>query len=432
MSESTIVQNDLQEGVDAPEAKPKKTLDKGAKRNLIIIGSAAAVAIVAMAAIALTSGGPPVREQGLAQTNIDPGMGMGQNRSSGQLTPDELQRLDRVTTQKAERAAQQGVTFIPSEVPFTPAPQPSVAPPPPGTNYSVATGAQSGGGTGYDPERVQRMMQGFQTQLGRIAQVNSAPPTTSAPRYQVARDTQAGAQTGAVAGASAQNAQAMPAGETVLQPALVNGLHLAAGELISPIETDKTSFASAKIASGPLSGATIYGVTQMVADQGVRVKFNRMLFGGRSYSINAIALDPSVSHDTLSADIDRKLLERYVLPLVGATASAYLQAIGQAGQQVVLGPGSTPVVVQPELSAKQAAAQGVASGINQALSEYGRSRTAPSASMPVGSPIGVLFLDPVQQPVNGSAPVANWQPTQTASAAGATAAAPAGMTRPAP
>ncbi len=164
----------------------------------------------------------------------------------------------------------------------------------------------------------------------------------------------------------------------------------------------------------------------MVADQGVRVRFNRMLFNGRSYSVNAIALDPSVSHDTLSANIDRKLLERYVLPLIGATASAYLQAVGQAGQTAVLSSGGTPVIIQPEFSAKQAAAQGAASGINQVMNEYSRNRANPSASLPAGSPIGVLFLDPVQQPNSNPSPVANWEPART-NAISAAVAAPGGF-----
>jgi len=50
-----------------------------------------------------------------------------------------------------------------------------------------------------------------------------------------------------------------------------------AGELKSPIDTDKTAFASANITGGPLAGAVLYGSAQMVRDVGVRVVFNRML-----------------------------------------------------------------------------------------------------------------------------------------------------------
>jgi len=431
MSETTITAQapagaELDELIQTPASKPKKTLDPGAKRNLIIVGSVTAVAIAAVAAIALT-GHSSVKEQGLPKTTINQGIAMGANEASGQLTPDEIKRLDRVNTQKADEAAKQGVTFIPSEVPMNPTGQmPIVTPPPPGTNYSVITGAQTGGGAGgYDQERLQRIQQGFQTQLGKIAQANLAPPTSSAPRYVVARE-ESGDKPAPAANAGPAVNNSGKSQPSAVVPALVEGLHLAAGELISPIDTDKTSFASAKIASGPLSGATLYGIVQMVADQGVRVRFNRMLFNGRSYSVNAIALDPSVSHDTLSADIDRKLLERYVLPLIGTTASAYLQAVGQAGQTAVLNSGGTPVIIQPELSAKQAAAQGVASGINQVMNEYSRNRANPSASLPAGSPIGVLFLDPVQQPNSNPAPVANWEPTRT-NAISAAIAAPGGF-----
>jgi len=55
-----------------------------------------------------------------------------------------------------------------------------------------------------------------------------------------------------------------------------------------------------------LSGAVLYGSAQMVRDVGVRVVFNRMMFNGKAYKINAIAMDPSMSTDTVVANVDRK------------------------------------------------------------------------------------------------------------------------------
>lgn len=418
MSEQRIeAQPPIDEGVEVPvaAAKAKKTLDPGAKRNLMIVGGVtlAAVAVVGFVGMRLASG-PQLRETGLPATQVQTGSIGAQSTPTGDLTPEDLQRLDRVTQRQAEEAAAAGRTFIPSNLPLNrepaspePAPLPAQAPPP-GVNYSVSGG--QAGMSQADAERFQLMLQGLERQLTRIAEVHAAPPTVSAARYESrdeARQPAVAQQTVAAEPASMQTGQA-----AVAAP-LVEGLHLAAAELLSPIDTDKTSFVSARMASGPLAGATLYGVVQMVSDQGVRVRFNRMLAQGRSYSINAIALDPAVSHDTLSADIDRKVLERYVLPLIGDTAKAFLQAIGQAGQQVVVGPGNTPVVVQPEASTRQAAAQGAAAGIDRAMEEFGRSRSNPRASLPAGAPIGVLFLDPVEQPLQGPAAVGNWAPAAT-------------------
>ena len=418
MSEQRIeAQPPIDEGAEAPvaAAKAKKTLDPSAKRNLMIVGGTTLAAVVVVGFVGMQmASGPQLRETGLPATQVQTGGIGAQSTPTGDLTPEDLQRLDRVTQRQAEEAAAAGRTFIPSNLPLNrepaspePAPLPAQAPPP-GVNYSVSGG--QAGMSQADAERFQLMLQGLERQLTRIAEVHAAPPTVSAARYE-SRDEPARAPVGQPAAAPAQTvAQASPA--LAVEP-LVEGLHLAAAELLSPIDTDKTSFVSARMASGPLAGATLYGVVQMVSDQGVRVRFNRMLAQGRSYSVNAIALDPAVSHDTLSADIDRKVLERYVLPLIGDTAKAFLQAIGQAGQQVVVGPGNTPVVVQPEASTRQAAAQGAAAGIDRAMEEFGRSRANPRASLPAGAPIGVLFLDPVEQPQQGPAALGNWAPVAT-------------------
>lgn len=427
MSEATTnIDTEVPQIQEPSQTPSKKTLHPGAKRNLMIIGGAVGVAAVATAAMVVTSTRPAVQEANLPKTTVEQSFDTASRTPSGNLTEEERNRLDRVTAQKADEAAKRGTTYIPSEVPMVPQPnETDVRPAAPGMNYTPGATYAAGGGSAVDQERMQRVMQGFQVQLGRIAQINAAPSTTRAERY--ASDSVAEAKPMATASANpgsnttvaAQTSQAQHTAAPV--DVVVGALHLAAAELASPIDTDKTSFASAKIASGPLQGATVYGVTQMVADQGVRIKFNRMLWSGKSFAINAIALDPSVSHDTISAQVDRKIFERYVLPLVGATASAYFQAIGQAGQQIIVGPGDVPVVVQPELKAKEAAAQGLAAGVAQAMNEYSRNQSVPSAKLPEGTPIGILFLDSVtygaatnntQSTTMATAPgpVANWQP----------------------
>jgi len=111
--------------------------------------------------------------------------------------------------------------------------------------------------------------------------------------------------------------------------------------------------------------------------------------------VNAIAMDPSMSTDTVVANVDRKILERYILPFLGTTTAAYMDAVGQSAQEVVMGGGNTTVVTQPTLSAKQEAAKGIGAGISQFISDFRQNAGRPSASLPAGWPVGVLFLDPV-------------------------------------
>ncbi|MDM7322258.1 MAG: DotG/IcmE/VirB10 family protein [Gammaproteobacteria bacterium] len=388
-SNDRLIDGTSEIGVESsPQIQRAQKIDPGAKRNLLIIGGVVGGAVLIMAAMALMSNNSGERAQkGDTPTSI--AGGMSEKTRTDELTPYELDKLNRVTEQRAQEAAKKGETFIPPEVPLI-----KDSSPPPSSLEPVRydTDRSSRWGQGYDEERMQRVMQGFQAQLGRLAQMNMAPSTSSAERYPVAeRQANLPSET--------TTPKAPPVNEGVV---LVEGLHLAAAELLSPVETEKTSFASAKIVSGPLAGGTLYGTAQMVADQGVHIRFNRLLLNGASYTgsytVNAVALDPAVSHDTLSADVDRKIFERYVLPVFGAAASAYLRAKAQPAQTLVLGTSATGVsqVIQPEYQTKQAAAQGLASGVEQLLSEYSSARAKPSATIPAGAPIGVLFLDPVK------------------------------------
>jgi len=405
MSERIVAEEPMdqgigQEGLAIEGVKQKKSLDPGAKKNLLIIGGAVGAAILVMGVMFVTTAAPPgVTERGLPATTIS--APPGSTRASGDLSPEELARLDRVVGREADAAAAQGVTFVPSEIPLVQErpvdiPQPIPASfTPPGMNYHVGSGGHTQGQSQADAERLQRMMQGFQLQMARIADSNVVPPTSSAPRYS--------GQGGASGQGSAQSAPQAQSEMTASAPAasptpatLVAALSISAAETITAINTERTSFVSARVVAGPAAGATLYGASEMVADQGVRITFNRMLLDGQSYTINAIALDPADSHDLLNANVDRKRFERYVLPILGSMGSAYFTARAQQATRVVTGPsGDVVAVEQNEPTARQSVAQALAAGMATAVEQIANQPTQPSATLPAGVSLGILFLDPV-------------------------------------
>lgn len=407
-----VDQNFGEQGQPEVQGKQGLKVDPGAKRNLYIIGGVVVVAVAAVAALAMSNTGPQVQEGGLPSSKIDRGM-TGAAGSPTALTSDELERLDRVTTAKADAAAEKGSTFIPAEIPMAAAsaPPPPVEPPPPSVNYNYQQGSQ-GGVDQAEQQRQERILRGLDKQVQRIVELQQAPTSVSAPRYEAGSQGAQGPQSGANAARATQSASAAPAADAD-QPTVLGGFHLAAAELISPIDTERTAFASARVVSGPAAGSILYGTSEIVGDVGVRVKFNMMVApGGQRFQANAVALDPQVSHDTLSATVDRKIFERYVLPIVGVSTAAYLEARGEPGQETVVGPGNTPVVVTPSSTAKQAAFKGASAGISQAVTEYQRAKGKPSAYLGQGSSVGVLFLEDVK-PVKSSGPqlpVGNWAP----------------------
>lgn len=405
-SEEPMDQGIGQEGLALDGAKPKKSLDPGAKKNLMIIGGAVGLAVVVMGVMFVTmSATPSVSERGLPTTAIS--APPASTRATGDLSPEELARLDRVVGREADAAAAQGRTFVPSDIPLIqerpmdiPQPMPTAFAPP-GMNYHVGSGAHTQGQSQADAERLQRMMQGFQLQMARIAESNTVPTTISAPRYS-GQGATGGQGSQPSAGASSQQ-PVMTAGAPA-QTTLVAALSISAAETITAINTERTSFVSARIVAGPAAGGTLYGSSEMVSDQGVRITFNRMLLDGQSYTINAIALDPADSHDLLNANVDRKRFERYVLPILGSMGGAYFQARAQQATRVVTGPsGDVVAVEQNEPTARQSVAQALAAGMATAVQQIANQPTQPSATLPAGVSLGILFLDPVTGQSGGSA-----------------------------
>jgi len=435
MSERIEPQGPQDEGLEtsgltpAPPPKQKKSLDPGAKKNLMIIGGAVGAATLVMGGMFVMMSAPPqVAEGNLPGTVIQTGVGGAQREQVTALSPEEMARLDRVTGREADAAAEQGRTFVPGEIPIVidqtaafQQQQMLQMPPPPGVNYHPGMGTQTQGPSQQEIDRMQRIMQGFEGQLSRIASMNAVPQMGSAPRYEMPEDrTQ---RTAAGAGSSTSQPPAPSATATNAQAqTLVSALSISAAETLTVINTERTSFVSARIVAGPAAGATLYGTSEMVADQGVRVIFNRMLLDGRSHTINAIALDPTESHDLLNANVDRKLFERYVLPILGSIGGAYFTARGQQAQRVVMGSGGDVVAVeQTAPSSREAVAQALAAGMATTVQQIAAQPTQPSATLPAGASVGVLFLDPVV--ASGSQAV----PAPLRSAPGVSFGAPTGI-----
>jgi hypothetical protein len=173
-------------------------------------------------------------------------------------------------------------------------------------------------------------------------------------------------------------------------------LGIAGARLASAIDTSRSEFVSAVIDTGPLAGAYLIGAAKVVpGENGVSVNFTRMTLREREYRINAVGLDPASSADPVAAAVDRKLLQRFVLPVIFDTAQAYAGALARPGQTVVVSPGGTTVGT-PAAASKEAAAAGVASGLRKVGESSAQIKA--TAFMPVGSGVPILFLESVLEP----------------------------------
>ena len=311
--------------------------------------------------------------------------------SPSQLTPADEARLGRVQTKEAEEAGTKKDTYIPRDLgtkveAVQPSPTPSNGP---GPGYTYNGGDPSRGAA--DPQREAAIRSGIEKQLGAIIARMEPPGTQSAAAYQAPQSPQAQAAAAQVAPASSGASAAAGAAPEV--QTLVRGLSIAAARLASPCDTSKTAFVSAVVDGGPLAGAYLVGQCKLVGETGVQVTFSKMTVGNESYAVNVTALDSGTSSDALAADIDRKLLSRYVMPVLFSTLSAYTAAIGRPSQVVVASAGVSTQVTTPSATSRQALGAGVSAGINKAGEGLGQAK--PSAFMPIDTSISLLFNDAV-------------------------------------
>lgn len=380
-----------------------RKLHPGAAKNLKIIGigaAAAAVVVGGMMTMSL-SGGTKGPTSSVDVTSVKSSEGMSVERDD-QLSPSQLKAVQ-VTQQGEARAAEKrGDFYIPGDQVGRPVPvEPAASAAP--TESAEMRALRASGTDGVvtnqsvvsqsDSEIVAKRREGLQRQLAVLLEgggdANLAPQRVSFGGVD-------GGERRADPGATALTQEPQGA-----QPSVAEGVEIAgafeivAAESASPIDTYKTTYASARIVAGPLRGALLFG-TAKAADDGLVVTYNNMRLNGKAYSIDAWALDEATSTNALAADVDNRYFERMVLPILLAGVQGYNEKRSEQGSEVVVtGSGSTAVST-PAASAKQARAAGVSKGLEIANQEVQRVGAKPARfTMSERVPLGIMFRKPV-------------------------------------
>jgi len=372
----------------------------GFRRNMMMLGGAVGVALVVTAVVALKTqkSFSAAAEKNIPATTVGVGSdGAGNKGDATELSPLEIERLKRVGQAQSQEASGAGKTFIPSDLPLSSVPNPPDSMSPqngPGVNYSPQAGStRTGAQSAQDARRDQMISQGLDRQLQRMLGTLESPATSQAGPYENRNKTKDAEPASEIRTSS--SATSGSAGAAVREPDLVPGLSIYGAQLTSPLDTAKTDYISARVTTGPVTGALLFGTGVVVGEEGVRVTFTQMAFEGKAYPIKAVALDTQSSSNAMQADIDRRIFSRYVIPIFGVMGQAYMEAIARPNQQVIISDGATNVVT-PGASARQAAAAGLGAGLGKAAdaATYSGPNTA---YIPVGSAVGILFNDPVKK-----------------------------------
>lgn len=196
-------------------------------------------------------------------------------------------------------------------------------------------------------------------------------------------------------------AEASEALQSGLDDEVVGEIILPAGEivyaqLITEANTDVPGPVLAQILSGPLKGSRILGTFEEQTEL-LTLNFDTVVYKGQGLSVDAIALDPGTTLPGMATEVDHRYLKRILLPAAASFIEGFAGAIGQTAEVTVVTDGGTVVDGEEEPDNTEEVALGVEE-VGQKLSEIIdqiANDTEVLVRIEAGTPIGILFLEPV-------------------------------------
>ncbi|MFN3826303.1 MAG: DotG/IcmE/VirB10 family protein [Micavibrio sp.] len=167
-------------------------------------------------------------------------------------------------------------------------------------------------------------------------------------------------------------------------------------QLITEANSDAPGPVLVQIMSGPLKGARMLGQFE-VHERYLTLSFNTIVIDGVSYSVEAIALDPSSANPGVVTEIDQRYFSRVILPAAAAFVEGMGAAIAESGSTEVTVSGDTVTESTEDLDTREEIMKGVeeaSSKVSEILDEQASSIER-LVKVHAGTPVGVLFMQPV-------------------------------------
>ncbi len=159
----------------------------------------------------------------------------------------------------------------------------------------------------------------------------------------------------------------------------------------------------ARIMSGPLRGAKVLGSFE-VQNEYLTLQFNTIVLDGISQGIDAIALDPGTTLPGVVSEVDHRYFTRVVLPAAAAFVEGAAEAIADSGRTTItISDSGTSATTSSSNTGRD---EEIASGIEEAAQELSdilderANETKVLVRLESGTPIGLLFLEPVLKEEN--------------------------------
>ncbi len=170
-------------------------------------------------------------------------------------------------------------------------------------------------------------------------------------------------------------------------------------QLITEANSDAKGPILAQLVSGPLAGSRMLGTFE-TKDDFLVLNFETVVIEGVSHSTEAVALDPKTANTGVVTDIDRRYFTRVILPAAAAFVEGLGSAIADAGStSVTSGGGGEAIESENDLDTTQEIYKGVAEAASKVseLLDDEASSTQPLLRVEAGTPLGILFVQPVTE-----------------------------------
>ena len=368
--------------IDEAGAVPKRAVAPGFKRNMLIIGAVALGAIVILAVILMRSGSS--KQASATGSNLE--MGMGQAARADNMSPEMKRKLEAKQREEAAAAADRNKSYVPPDAPAVMQPVAG----PGQSEYALGSAPVTKYARSSSTEADARRREGLTRQLAALVD----PPSDGGVRQSIRASAPA-----AGASAAAVDSRAAASAPGANRRVLIPGLEIVAAVLSSELKipAGSSGFASARIMNGPAKGGFLVGQARVIGE-GLQIAFTQLRLGGKVYAVDAIALDENTASSAVSANVDHRVLQRYVFPVVLAAAQGFYTALAQTGSTVVNVDLGTAGIATPAPTEEQARAAGIASAMNIAQAEVQRAAAAPIiVSREMSYPVGLLFRAPVYE-----------------------------------
>jgi intracellular multiplication protein IcmE len=263
-----------------------------------------------------------------------------------------------------------------------------------------------------DPEAVAALSDAMLVQMQAILQTQDIPPVSIMTIAPLTNENMLGpqgnqlAQNNSVLNASGM--QQMAPQEPLPEPAkiVLPAGTVAYSQLLSEANTDAKSPILGQILDGKFKGARIIG-SFTANDRYILMTFSRMTLKNKSYSINAVALNPDTNLAGMRTHYDGRYFRRIVLPAAAEFVEGLGSAIADDTQSTNVSlTGGTVITEKDNLDVKQELGRGVEEAARELGDIFDEEAQGiePLIRVEAGTPLALFFTEDVLE--DGSNPAA--------------------------